>query len=271
MEGIQVSIAKFKKLIWTNYRANGRHDMPWRKTRDPYKILVSEVMLQQTQVGRVKPFYQRFIKHFPDFKALARANTRTVLKMWQGLGYNRRALNLQKLSKVILEDFNGKLPRKREDLESLPGIGPGTAGALRAFIFNEPEVFIETNIRRVFIHFFSAAISPKRSTKVTDVALERYIIRALDRENPREWYYALMDYGAMLGANGSKENVNKRSAHYKVQSRFEGSNRELRGKILRVLLKKKNTTLAYLTKETGEPKERIRIVMHDLVKEGFVA
>ncbi len=145
--------AQFRKLIWRYYLTHSR-PMPWRRTRDPYRILVSEVMLQQTQVVRVTPFYKNFIEKFPNIRALARAETRDVLRVWQGLGYNRRALSLHKLAKDILEKHDGRLPRDAEHLMALPGIGPYTAGAIRAFAFNEPEIFIETNIRRVFIHFF---------------------------------------------------------------------------------------------------------------------
>jgi A/G-specific adenine glycosylase len=256
----------FKKTIQAYYKKNGRHDMPWRKTRDPYRILVSEIMLQQTQVSRVKKFYPAFIKKFPNFRALARANTQDVLRAWQGLGYNRRAIALQKLSRVVLEKFNGKLPREREILISLPGIGKATAGSLRAFAFNEPEIFIETNIRRVFIHFFF-----QDKMKVTDQALERYIKRTLERKNPREWYWALMDYGAMLGetARGAK-NPNRKSAHYRRQPQFRGSDRELRGKIVRLLLKNKKISLNSIVKTTGEPVMRIKKVTSDLAREGFM-
>jgi len=251
-----MTIAVFRKTIWSYYRAHPR-PMPWRRARDrrdPYRILVSEIMLQQTQVGRVVAFYENFIKKFPDFAALARAKTADVLQAWQGLGYNRRALALQKLAKEIVEtkDYKGRLPRDRATLESLPGIGSYTAGAIRAFAFNEPEIFIETNIRRVFIHFFfptSNAGGKKSDKKVTDAELHRYIGRTLERKKPREWYYALMDYGVMLGEiarRGTRDgksirNPNRRSAHYARQSKFAGSDREIRGKILRTLLTQKKT------------------------------
>ena len=201
--------AKFKRTIWEYYRAH-RRPMPWRRARDlrdPYRILVSEIMLQQTQVSRVVGFYENFIKKFPDVRTLAGAKTAEVLKAWQGLGYNRRALALQRLAKEVVEKYQGKLPHEKEKLVALPGIGEYTAGAVRAFAFNQPEIFIETNIRRVFIHFFF----PRRQ-KVTDTEIVRYSERTLDRKNPREWYFALMDYGAMLG--NSTQNPNHRSAHY---------------------------------------------------------
>ncbi|HVM77174.1 MAG TPA: A/G-specific adenine glycosylase [Candidatus Paceibacterota bacterium] len=248
------------------YRAHGRHDMPWRNTRDPYRILVSEIMLQQTQVNRVGPFYENFIKQFPDFAALAGARTGDVLRAWKGLGYNRRALALQQLSKVVLEKFNGKLPREREALESLPGIGKGTSGSLMAFAFNRPEIFIETNIRRVFIHHFF----PKKKI-VTDAEIERCLIRTIDRKNPRKWYWALMDYGTELGrARRSATNPNRRSAHYAKQAKFSGSDRELRGKILGASLGRKEIIPAGVALRFNEPVARVERIMALLTKEGFL-
>jgi len=240
---IDMSATRFKKTIEEYYHMHGRHDLPWRHTRDPYAILVSEIMLQQTQVTRVKSYYENFLKKFPNFRRLARAKKEEVLRAWQGLGYNRRALALWNLSRIVSREFNGNLPRTREQLEALPGIGRGTSGAVSAFAFNKPEVFIETNIRRVFIHFFFSATNEGRASakKVTDDELARYIKSTLDVKNPREWYYALMDYGAMLGTSASASklasaNPNRRSAHYKKQSPFKGSDREIRGKLLRSIL-----------------------------------
>ena len=227
-------------------------------------------MLQQTQVGRVAGFYENFIKKFPNFRTLAQARTPDVLRAWQGLGYNRRALALQKLAKKVVEEYSGRLPKDMESLVELPGIGPYTAGAIRAFAFNEPEVFIETNIRRVFIHFFfpAASAGAKKPRKVTDAALRRYIERTLDTANPREWYWALMDYGAMLGeaarvSAGGAQNPNRRSAHYTRQSKFSGSDRELRGKILRELLIKRKMQMP-------STNTRISKVIAGLARDGFL-
>lgn len=243
--------------------------MPWRKTHDPYGILVSEIMLQQTQVSRVTGFYKKFIAEFPSFQMLAAAKTSDVLRAWQGLGYNRRALALQKLAKEVVEKHSGRLPRSLESLVALPGVGPYTAGAVRAFAFNEPEIFIETNIRRVFIHFFFPSKAKKIYRKVTDKALERYIRSSLDKKNPREWYYALMDYGAMLGSE-AQENPNRRSAHYTKQATFAGSDRELRGKILRELLSRKKILSSALIKDMKESRERVLNIITGLNKEGFI-
>ena len=252
---------QFIRTIKSYYRAHGR-TLPWRRTRDPYRILVSEIMLQQTQVARVAPFYEKFIKQFPDFGALARAKTPDVLRVWQGLGYNRRALALQKLAQEIIKNHRGRLPKSSEELIRLPGIGPYTAGAIRAFAFNEPEIFIETNIRRVFIHFFFPA-----RANVTDFAIRRYIERTLDRKNPREWYWALMDYGSTLDTG---ENPNRRSAHYVRQSQFTGSDREIRGKIIRELLGKRKVSVLEFGRALAEPPIRIRSIVQGLAKEGFL-
>jgi len=263
-----VTISSFKKAIWAYYRREGRKALPWRHTRDPYAILVSEVMLQQTQVARVEGYYKKFLKRFPDFRSLARAKTGDVLTAWQGLGYNRRAMFLKRAAEVVVVQYGGKLPHDRAALESLPGIGKGTSGSLMAFAFNKPEVFIETNIRRVFIHFFF----PKRK-KVTDAELERYIESSVDRENPREWYWALMDYGAaMPAASISPSNPNRRSAHYKKQSAFAGSDRELRGKIVRSTLSQKGNTISakVLSKIVAVPREKMTKILKGLEREGFI-
>ncbi len=254
--------AKFNEIILKNYNEYGRHDMPWRKSRDPYRIFVSEIMLQQTQVSRARPFYENFIKRFPGFEALAEAKTSDVLGAWQGLGYNRRAIALQKASKIISEKFHGKLPRIREDLESLPGVGRGTSGSLLAFAYNEPVIFIETNIRRVFLHFFFS-----KGKMVTDAEIERYIERTIDVKKPREWYWALMDYGAMLPR---RENPNRRSAHYAKQSKFIGSDRELRGKVLRFLLAERKASLSQIAQKFDESPNRVKKIGNALLKEGFL-
>ena len=147
------SINKFQKIVYDYYRIHGR-DLPWRKTRNPYRILVSEIMLQQTQVERVIEKYKQFLAAFPNFSALADAPVRTVLTVWQGLGYNRRALALRSLAKTVMAEYTGRLPSDPETLITLPGIGKYTAGAVAAFAFNKPVVFMDTNVRRVFIHDF---------------------------------------------------------------------------------------------------------------------
>ena len=146
-------VTLFRKIIYDFYAAAGR-DLPWRRTDNPYLILVSEIMLQQTQVERVIPKYILFTKTFPDLDSLAEAPTRKILELWQGLGYNRRALSLQQCAKTIRKAFQGKIPSQEDTLMRLPGIAKATASEIAAFAFNRPVVFIETNIRTVFLFFF---------------------------------------------------------------------------------------------------------------------
>ena len=186
------TVSLFKDTICEYYLAQGR-SFPWRSTTDPYHILVSEIMLQQTQTFRVMGKYEAFIDAFPDFAALAHAELSAILSLWQGLGYNRRALSLKKIAEIVMHNFGNELPACREALMGMPGIGNATAGALLAFAFNRPVPFIETNIRRVFIHFFF-----NYREGITDSEIMPLVEQTLDREAPRQWYYALMDYGNML-------------------------------------------------------------------------
>ena len=237
--------------------------MPWRDTRVPYRILVSEVMLQQTGVERVMTRYAEFIRAFPGFRALAEASVAEVLAAWKGLGYNRRALALRETARMVTEIHHGRMPRSVEALIELPGIGRATAAAILVYSFNCPIPFIETNVRRVFIHFFFP-----RSRKVSDAKLMPLVESTMDRDNPRDWYYALMDYGAMLGKTA--ENANTRSARYRTQAAFEGSVRQLRGKILAAILARGPVTEAQIARETGGADERLGRELGQLVAEGFL-
>ncbi len=220
-------IRVFQNKVYDYYHQNKR-DFPWRKTITPYKIVVSEIMLQQTQASRVVGKFKLFIKTFPNFQSLAQAPFKDILAVWQGLGYNRRALGLKKLAEIIISEYKGKLPKTPEELVGLPWIGPHTAGSIVAYAYNYPSIFIETNIRSVFIHeFFGDQI------EITDKQLLPYVEAVLDRKQPREWYNALMDYGTWL--KETNKNPSRRSKHYSKQSKFEGSNRKLRGMILRLL------------------------------------
>jgi A/G-specific adenine glycosylase len=255
-------IRAFQAAIWRYYRSHKRA-MPWRDTRNPYKILVSEIMLQQTRVSRVMEKYPLFIKTFPNVRALALASPRAALSAWQGLGYNRRALLLKKCAEIIVREYGGELPHSPAELAQLPGIGKATAGAIAAFAFDVPTPFIETNIRRVFIHFFFSA-----AKKVRDKEILKLVEKTVDPKNPREWYYALMDYGAMLVK--TVPNPNKKSAHYARQPRFSGSDRELRGKIIRFLLLGKKISLRKLARLSGESFARVRLVCNALQHDGLV-
>jgi A/G-specific adenine glycosylase len=186
-----------------------------------------------------------------------------VLESWKGLGYNRRALYLHQTATILSALHGGRIPRSRQELARLPGIGMATASAVLAFAFDTPVAFIETNIRRVFLHFYFL-----EQERVKDSEILPLVEKTLDRRNPREWYYALMDYGAMLGARD--RNPNLRSAHYRRQSAFEGSVRQARGMVLAVLLRWPRATRAQIAKNTGKKGDLLDRALSQLVEEGFV-
>jgi len=187
---------------------------------------VSEVMLQQTQVERVAPFYKKFMREFPTPTALTRAPLKKVLRVWSGLGYNRRALYLQRAAQKMVREHDGQVPRSIAELDALPGIGEATAAAICAYAYNAPVVFVETNIRTVFLHHFF----PKRN-KVRDREILEVVKHTLPKSKIREWYAGLMDYGTHLKEKHGNQNV--RSAHYTKQKPFVGSVRHMRGELLR--------------------------------------
>ena len=253
---------EFVKTVWKYYKLHGRHDHPWRKTHDPYRILVSEMMLQQTQVDRVIPKYKNFIKRFPSPKILAEASLGEVLREWQGLGYNRRAKMLQETAKIITHSFRVLTPKSYEKLVKLPGIGHYTAGAIMAFAYNEAVPIIETNIRTAYIHHFFAD-----DVDVSDTEILKYIDRTLDHKNPKDWYYALMDYGMFL--KKTEGNLNNRSKHYTKQSTFKNSDRQIRGAILK-LLSEKQFSRAGLLKKLPFEKDRVDVQLKRLEEEGLI-
>jgi A/G-specific adenine glycosylase len=256
-------IAAFRKRVFAFYQQHGRHDMLWRHTDDPYRILVSEIMLQQTQVGRVAEKYPEFVSAFPDFAALAKAPQSAVVAAWQGMGYNRRAIALKKCAEKVMGEYGGTLPRDPDILATFPGIGPATASSICAFAFNAPVVFIETNIRRVFIHSFF----PEREN-VSDKELIPLVERALDRKNPREWYWALMDYGTAL--KKTVPNPNRQSAAYVKQAPFEGSDRRIRGRILTMLVGQSGVLEEQILADLGEDPARVQRILAALETEGFL-
>ena len=255
-------IRRFRRLIYDHYRKNKRQ-LPWRETRDPYKILLSELMLQQTQVKRVSEKYNLFLRRFPDIASVAEAPLRAVLASWQGLGYNRRALALKELAGIVMERHAGSIPAESEALKALPGVGAATAGAVLAFAFNQPTVFIETNIRSVFIHHFFQ----NRKT-ITDREIIPLIAQTLDEKKPRDWYYALMDYGVALKEQHT--NPSRRSAHYTRQSTFEGSLRQVRGKIIKTVIAQPGISEAALVKECRRERQVVSEVIKQLRAEGFI-
>lgn len=251
------------RAVWGYYRAHGRHTLPWRHTRSPYRILVSEVMLQQTQVARVLPKYTAFIRAFPTVQALARASLRDVLTLWQGLGYNRRAKALHDAARIICGRHKGRVPHTEAGLVALPGIGTYTARAVCAFAYNAPVVLMETNIRTVLLNAFYAT-----RQSVPDSELMVTAERLLAVRRPREWHWALMDYGAHLKERGVRNN--SASKHYTKQSRFKGSDREVRGALVRHLTLHRHATTHALAAALPFPRVRITAQLNALTRDGLV-
>jgi A/G-specific adenine glycosylase len=256
-----VNLRKFQETVWNHYREHGR-SFPWRTKKTAYRVLVSEIMLQQTQADRVVPYFERFMERFPDAGSLARARLSSVLKLWSGLGYNRRAKFLHDAAKAVVRDFSGVVPNTEAELLKLPGVGPYTAAAVAAFAGNQPSIVIETNIRSVFIH---ECFGDREG--VTDAEILPLIEATVDRENPREWYQALMDYGAHLKKQGI--NPSRRSAHYVRQSKFEGSPRQARGRVL-AALGRHGVSENEVPRLTGLSTERARAAVRSLVADGLV-
>jgi A/G-specific adenine glycosylase len=229
--------AKISELILAaeyEHKHRGRNSLPWRTTHDPYAILVSETMLQQTQVARVIPKFEAWMKQFPTPHALANAQTRDVLSAWSGLGYNRRALSLKRSAEIIVSKHNGSIPADLDALLALPGVGAYTARAVLAFAFDVGLPLVETNVRTVFIHH----IFPRTKRLITDKELLPLVEYSLQGKSARTWYAALMDYGTRLKSElGSRKTaLHKKSSSYSKQSKFEGSTRQLRAAILKRLL-----------------------------------
>lgn len=253
--------AAFCQSVYAYYHAQGRM-FAWRQTTDPYAIVVSEIMLQQTQTQRVAEKYEQFLQQFPTFASLAHAPVSEVLANWVGLGYNRRALALRGIAQTVVNEHAGCLPDDPMILETYKGLGPATASSIVAFAFNKPTVFIETNIRAVYLHAFFQG-----QELVHDKQLLPFIGLTVDRINPRDWYYALMDCGVIL--KKLYKNPSRKSRHHAKQSKFEGSDRQIRGALIRLLIAKQAVTVPELTQVSPDTQRVLRIIQ-DLLKEGFV-
>ena len=258
-----MNIDQFQKLINSWYREY-RRDLPWRNTFDAYSILVSEIMLQQTQVSRVLNYYDKFLKTYPTFSALATADNKTLFDLWSGLGYWKRALNLKKIAEIVEEKYEGVLPREINILKTLPGIGEYTSAALLCFIYNYPVAFIETNIRKVIKHFFF-----KDEEFVSDKEIYKIAELTLDRNNPREWNYALMDYGS---SQFKKNNTGKT---FKRES-FANSNRYYRGELIRFINLNGEVSISEIRKLLNNMSQdkitnsRLNIILDSLVKDELI-
>lgn len=271
-------IVAFHRALTDYYYQSGRHDMPWRKPDkkgnfDPYKILVSEIMLQQTQVDRVVPKYHEFIAKFPNLSVLAQAELGAVLTVWSGLGYNRRAKFLWQAARAITHDHEGIFPMSIDELKRLPGIGANTAGAIMAYAFNAPVLYVETNIRTVLIHHFfhdRQAVDDKQILQVLAVLLptDQHTDQAKmlgAKLSPREFYWAMMDYGTYL--KKTVGNLNRVSKSYAKQTAFHGSLRQVRGAVLRALTKSPLSNQELIGKLADE---RLPQVLAALEKEGMI-
>lgn len=242
--------------------------MPWREIEDDdeslrtYKVLVSEIMLQQTQVSRVQDKYIQWMARWPSNTAYQQATLADTLTAWSGLGYNRRAKYLLQSLRTIHIDYNDLLPTNVKELCSLPGVGINTANALLAYVYNQPVSFIETNIRSVYIHHFFTDY-----TTVTDTEILDLVNKTMDKNNPREWYWALMDYGSYL--KKSKPSVLHKSLQHKKQKPFMGSVRQLRGAVIKELTNSNNASISHLTKNISD--NRLQKVLLDLIKDELVA
>ena len=253
-------LKKFEDAIRT-HRAHPR-TMPWRQLEfsrrsAEYEVLVSEFMLQQTQVSRVIPKFHEFLNSFPTIRSLCEAPLAKVLSHWSGLGYNRRAKYLHDAA-IKLKDVD--TPWQRQNLEACKGIGPNTAGAILAYAYNQPEPFIETNIRTVYIHHFF----PHNSV-VTDNQLLDALCKTIDVHEPRTFYWALMDYGTELKRTGNVQA--RKSKLYRKQSTFAGSRRQVRGKIIALLTENYRPVneLKHIVDDS-----RVESVVQDLMREGLV-
>lgn len=254
-------IRNFQEKIY-NFYGNNKRIFPWRETKNSYYILVSEIMLQQTQTFRVLPKYISFLEKFPTIHDLAKSDLHSVLTLWQGLGYNRRAKYLLETAKMLIKEHAGIIPNDHEYLKALPGIGPYTAAAICTFTFNEPLLFLETNIRAVFLHEFFK----HEEIKIKDTQILPYLEATLDTKNAKDWYYALMDYGAFL--KSTEKNPTKKSTTYAKQSKFHGSKRKIRGIIIKLLIEKDSLTLENILKSIAD--SRTESVVSDLLREEFI-
>jgi A/G-specific adenine glycosylase len=252
----QKDVKKFQKEILSWYKKNKR-DLSWRKSRDPYKILVSEIMLQQTQVSRVLPKYEAWLNAFPTVKELANAKMSEVLRVWSGLGYNRRALYLQKCAQTVIEKYGGKFPKTNEALKTLPGIGEYTAAAVSCFAYNQQVAVVDTNVRKVILIHFQKYVAKDTKQQMQTIAQE-----LLPNGKAYEWNQALMDY--------SSATLKKEKIPVVKQTRFKGSNRYYRGQIIKLLLEKKEVKGEALTELFHKDEAFISRVVQGLEKDGMV-
>lgn len=251
------SIAQFQDQILAWYD-DFRRDLPWRGDTDAYHILVSEIMLQQTGVERVIPKYLAFLDRFPSLQSLANASLADVLRQWQGLGYNRRALNLQRAAHAVVQRFGGEIPRMLDDLESLPGIGKYTARAVASFAFGRQVPVVDTNVRRVLSDLMGRELTDRETWDLAE--------KVLPEGRAADWNSALMDYGALVKKSAPRSVVTKSEP-------FTSTNRFWRGRIVDAL--RRHTALSMralldVLPEVNRDEERVRRLVVALHDEGLV-
>jgi len=251
-------IHRFHQKIFQFYQKNKR-ELPWRKTTDPYKILVSEFMLQQTQVSRVIEYYTKWMKHWPTVESLANEAYKNVLNAWMGLGYNRRAMYLHNTSKIIFKEYDGDVLAAMNHYDKLPGIGLYTSKAVQIFAANEDIATVDTNIRRIFIKEFQL------NETISDKDLFEIAKQVLPKGKSRDWHNALMDYGAMY-LTSRKTGIKPKTK----QSKFKGSDREIRGKILRLLLSEGQSPYE-LEEKLDVDSERLNTILSKMMKEKTIS
>lgn len=256
-----MNVTDFQEVVWEKSKELYR-EMPWRQDTQPYYVLVSELMLQQTQVERVIPKFEAFVARFPSIESLATASLGDVLTLWSGLGYNRRAKFLHEAAQFVVQNRDGVFPQSIDALCELPGVGPNTAGAIMAYSFNQPVVFVETNVRTVYFHHFFSD-----NDAVSDAEVRAAVEATVDTEHPREWYWAIMDYGSFLKRQGVGRNA--QSKHYKKQAPLKGSVREIRGQIMKMLTQSDLSEVEL--KEKVVVDERFDKALDGLVRDGLVA
>lgn len=266
-------ISTFQKKV-TSQGAALYRDLPWRRTRDPYLIMVSECMLQQTQVKRVLGYWDTWLALFPTAEALAQAPLEQVLQTWRGLGYNRRAIALRTAAQQVSQQHSGVMPSSKQELLALPGVGPTTAAGIRVFAYNTPDTYLETNVRTVFLH----ELFPNQ-VAVPDRLVSELVGETCPQQNPRAWYYALLDYGAHL--KSVFPNPSRRSAQHTRQSTFEGSHRQKRAWLLRAIQDAPGSDATRLSaglsqaeaaaKRPAVPLPQVEELLAELEAEGFIA
>lgn len=258
-------MADFQSYIFFWWETHKR-DLPWRHTSDPYSVLVSEIMLQQTQVSRVVDKYTQFLHVFPDIHTLADASKAEVIRLWKGLGYNRRALYLKRAAEVLWTSYEGQFPQSEDVLRTLPGIGKYTARAVLVFSFRRDVAMVDTNIRNIITDFFYDGIRQKESV------IEQKASELVPPGKSWEWHQALMDYGAL-----------ELSKRRKISARiirkttmpipFRGTQRFLRGRILDLIREEpmsQKRLITLITKTYGKNTDKIHTAISDMVREGLL-